>query len=258
VIFWSKRIFGIKLEESQKFLTVKYMLDKLKRLLIAYFDVEMISIKKIILRTPTRRKATCNYSSLMEECDKVFIDRFYKFPVAYKLKFWENHFELTSFDKFPEIKGHILDFGCGTGHLDILLAQKGLIITGLDASPIAIEIANHLKSKTRKEVSCRLEFIEGEIPSPNLFNFQFDSVWSTQVFEHISNPKEIIDGVKQFVKKGAFYLMCVPLGYAYDDPGHINHFNSGENFVDFISPYISVIRVEVDNANNVIRCLCKF
>lgn len=234
------------------------MIDQIRKKIASYFDKESIAIKKIILSIPKERIAKGTYSALMAECDKVFIERLNTYPIALKLNFWEKHFELESFKYFPEINGHILDFGCGSGHLDILLATQGMTITGIDASPIAIAIANYNKNKVVKEVSKRLQFIEIDITQPNTQNLKFDSVWSTQVFEHISHPKEIIAGIRQYVNEGALYLICVPLGNAYDDPGHINHFYSEKEFYDFLSPYISVKKIIVDHTNNVIRALCQF
>lgn len=234
------------------------MINRIRNLFNAHFDEEMISVRNIILETPRKRIAAGTYSELMAECDKIFIERLAKYPNALKLEFWKTHFELVSFNNFPEINGHLLDFGCGSGHLDLLLAQRGMTITGIDASPIAIKIANYYKYRANEEVSSRLQFIENDITKTNTQNLKFDSVWSTQVFEHLSNPKEIIAGVKQYVKDDAYYLICVPLGNAYEDPGHINHFYSEKEFFDFLSPCISIRKIIIDQANSVIRSLCQF
>lgn len=218
----------------------------------------MISVKRIILNTPRDRTAKGIYTEMMADCDQVFIERLNTYPIALKSDFWKKHFELESFTSFPEINGHILDFGCGSGHLDIILAERGMTITGIDASPIAINIANYNKKKASKEVCHRLNFIEKDITKLNIENTKFDNVWSTQVFEHLSNPKEIILGIRQYVKEGAFFLICVPFGNAYDDPGHINHFYSENELYNFLSPHISVKRIIIDYKNDVIRALCQF
>jgi 2-polyprenyl-3-methyl-5-hydroxy-6-metoxy-1,4-benzoquinol methylase len=236
---------------------------KVLRKIINYFpqflnDEEFTSVKKIVNETPLKKISEGSYTELMAECDSVFTDRLKRYPIALKLDFWKNHFELESLKHYPEINGHVLDFGCGSGHLDIFLAQKGWTITGIDASPIGIAIANYNKERLLPDISSRLEFLEIDITKPNLTNLKFDSVWSTQVFEHLSNPKEIIDGVKQYVKDGAFFLICVPFNNAYPDPGHVNLFYSEKDFEDFLSPFLKIIRINIDYKFSVIRALCQF
>jgi SAM-dependent methyltransferase len=242
------------------------MIDLARRIIkkiINYFfaapmDEEMRTIKKIILETPIKKASEGSYTELMAECDQVFTDRLKRYPIALKLDFWKNHFEIESLKHYPEIDGHLLDFGCGSGHLDIILAQKGWTITGIDASPIGIAIANYNKDRLPTNVSTRLEFLEIDITKPNLSNLKFDSVWSTQVFEHLSNPKEIIEGVKQYVKDGAYFLICVPFNNAYPDPGHINIFYSEKDIENFLMPFITIINITIDYKYSVIRALCQF
>jgi len=68
-------------------------------------------------------------------------------------KFWDKHFEWNDLvNDFPEINGHILDFGCGSGHSDILMAEKGHKVHGIDISETGIAIAKHLRSLQPKKV----------------------------------------------------------------------------------------------------------
>ena len=230
----------------------------LKKRIRVFLDFEFRDVSNIIQRTPPSLIKKNKYNALMKECDTVFIERLKYNKTALKLDYWKSHFELHGFENFPEIHGHLLDFGCGSGHLDILLARRGIKITGIDASPIAIRICEYLKNKETKEIASRLNFYEIDITQKKILNIPVDSVWSTQVFEHIENPKPIIDGIRQYVKKGTYFLICVPYGDAYDDPGHCNHFYSDKELENFLSSHINVRRVVVDYEFNVIRALCQF
>ncbi len=234
------------------------MLELLPKALSEYFDLEMKQVASIINKTPNELIENGEYNDLMKECDSVFIDRLKFNKSALKLNFWKTHFELDGFNHFPEITGHVLDFGCGSGHLDIFLARRGMRITGIDASPIAIKICEFLKRRESKLVASRLNFLHLDITEANVKRLAFDNVWSTQVFEHITDPAPIIKGVSQFVKKDAYFLICVPFGHAYDDPGHCNYFFSAMDLENFLSPHIRVIKVKVDIQFNVIRALCQF
>ena len=50
-------------------------------------------------------------------------------------------------DRFPT-EGAALELACGTGQASVWLAQRGMIVTGLDVSPVAIERAVALAAES--------------------------------------------------------------------------------------------------------------
>ncbi|MNP21750.1 Ubiquinone biosynthesis O-methyltransferase [compost metagenome] len=173
------------------------------------------------------------------------------------MSFWENHFELSCFDKYPEISGKILDFGCGSGNLDIYLARKGMFIHGIDLSEIGINIANYYKHKEVDEVKKRLCFTLNDV-TKDVPKDLYDSAWSTNVFEHILYPGPIFEGLRKWIKPGGYILISVPLGYAYNDSNHVHHFMNNDELKVHLEKYIDVIKVDSDLNNKVIRALCRF
>ena len=92
---------------------------------LIYLDRELYQIKKIIDSHKKERGHKKNKTKHVEkECDFLFERRFNIFPISFKKSFWKNHFELSSLNEYPEIGGHILDFGCGTGYLDYFLVKR--------------------------------------------------------------------------------------------------------------------------------------
>lgn len=275
-------IFGVdKIEELSK-LIVKYTQDE-ERLKnnceeiqkFAYSNFNWIDICNKIYNYINDK----NYSIINENCtnkefkevrriiesgasknninDRGFIDRLKYNPEALKMSFWENHFELSSFDKYPEISGKILDFGCGSGNLDIYLARKGMFIHGIDLSEIGINIANYYKHKEVDEVKKRLCFTLNDI-TKDVPKDLYDSAWSTNVFEHILYPGPIFEGLRKWIKPGGYILISVPLGYAYNDSNHVHHFMNNDELKVHLEKYIDVIKVDSDLSNKVIRALCRF
>lgn len=59
-------------------------------------------------------------------CDEVFLRRLVMNPLSLMTSFWKNHFEWKEVAAWKELPNRILDFGCGTGHSDIMLAREGV------------------------------------------------------------------------------------------------------------------------------------
>ncbi|QEK12494.1 methyltransferase domain-containing protein [Crassaminicella thermophila] len=219
-----------------------------KQNVLSQDDIQFNKVKEIIL----------NGLKSNNPYDQVFINRLYYNSEALKLSFWKNHFELEALNYYKEINGKILDFGCGSGHLDIYAARLGKTIHGIDLSPIAIEIANYLKSCEPTSIQKNLTFSLEDVMQEAQTNIKYDSVWASHVFEHIKKPKKIIIGLRKKVKEKAFMLVSVPLGYAYDDPDHVNHFMNEIELKRYFEKFIAVIRMDTDYKNKVIHALLRF
>lgn len=189
--------------------------------------------------------------------ESVFSKRLEVIPFALKLSYWENHFEWKSIFSYPEITGRILDFGCGSGHADIFLARNGRVVYGIDVDPVGIQIANFMKSRERKSVRSKLLFEVKDVTN-DICSHPCDSVWASHVFEHIRDHESIFTGLGRWVEKGAPILLSVPLGFAYDDPDHVYHWNDEREFKNHFNQYIDIIRMETSHDHKVLRALGRF
>lgn len=227
----------------------------IKNRILVLTDPELRQIAKIIKETHARKEQR---DSISLECDKVFLERLHVNPRALKMDFWENHFEIDSIRRITEIAGRVLDFGCGSGHLDVLLARRGLVVHGIDLSPIGIKIATYIRERETEDVKKLVTFSVTDVTSQKPSGELFDSAWSAHVFEHMTNPGPVFTGLQNWVKPGGHLLISVPLGKAYDDPGHVNHFYSAHELFQFLNPHIKVIKTEENHEFHVIRALCIF
>lgn len=227
----------------------------IKNWLLVRTDPELRDIVKIIKET-SRHNDQRDLISI--ECDKVFQERLKVNPRALKMDFWEQHFELDSIRCFEEITGRVLDFGCGSGHLDVLLARRGMTVHGIDLSPIGINIANKLREREAQDIQNLVSFAVADVISQKPSGELFDSAWSAHVIEHIVDPAPVLKGLQNWVKPGGHLLISVPLGNAYDDPGHVNHFFSAHDLFEFLNPHIKVIKLVENHEFFVIRALCVF
>ena len=100
----------------------------------------------------------------------------------------------------PQLQGDMLDFGCGAKPYALLFAHCKSY-TGLD-----VEKSGHSHEKETIDV-----FYDGKnIPfSDN----HFDSVLSSEVFEHIFNLEEMLKEINRVMKPGAKLLITCPFAW---------------------------------------------
>jgi SAM-dependent methyltransferase len=224
----------------------------LRNLGLRLLSPEVRAVARIIRHPDPHR------TQVQAECDSVFTERLRRNTSALRMRFWEDHFEWKDLlGLYPEIDGHMLDFGCGSGHSDVLLARRGRRVYGVDLSPIAIRIAEYYRAREPARVQENLEFEVRDITTPNDLGIRFDSAWSSHVFEHIAEPGPVLRGLEQYLEPGAPLLISVPFRHAYDDPGHVNHFYSPDDLRRFLDPHITVERVDLREEHQVLRALCR-
>lgn len=98
---------------------------------------------------------------------EVFKDYAYYYNVCYRDKDYKMEAEQVSslLKKYGKDIKSIINFGCGTGRHDIELSQLGYQCTGIDMSPMMIEIAKENLSKVRAEIDFSVEDIRTFQPS---------------------------------------------------------------------------------------------
>jgi SAM-dependent methyltransferase len=100
----------------------------------------------------------------------------------------------------PQLDGRLLDFGCGSKPYQSLFTNSSEYI-GLD-----YEGEGH--SHVNEDVDV---FYDGKIiPFADEF---FDSVFSSEVFEHVFNLEEVIPEIKRVMKKGGKLLATCPFAW---------------------------------------------
>lgn len=227
---------------------------------LCHFDNEIRSAKLIIEKT-ARKNGLYNLDpSTDHRGNWVFLDRIKTNPRAFRLSYWDEY-EIDQLHQYPQLTGNILDFGCGSGHLDVLLARRGKRVIGLDTSEIGINLAHYLRNTQPINVRNSLSFVHGDITTATtqalLHKMSISAIWSTHVFEHIRDPSNIFLGIRQSVPKNTPILIVVPLGYAYDDPDHVHHWHSEDELNNFLSHFITTEDIRRDDRINVLRALCR-
>ncbi|MBI2654750.1 class I SAM-dependent methyltransferase [Candidatus Woesearchaeota archaeon] len=135
--------------------------------------------------------------------------RFEKFFVnSWLINFIYKHTRYNSFLNFisKDIKGKLLEIGCGIGRTSHSLAEKykNASITAIDYDKDQIEIAN----KNKK--SLKIEFMQADATKLRFKPASFDYAIETNVLHHIKNYGDAIKETRRVLKKnGYFYLMDI-------------------------------------------------
>ncbi len=78
--------------------------------------------------------------------------------------------------------GRVLEYGCGPGSMAFDLARQGSIVTGIDISNVAIELA---RSKARTEAIKDLEFLEMNAEELTFEDHYFDVICGSAILHHL-------------------------------------------------------------------------
>src|SRR5512137_461066 len=70
----------------------------------------------------------------------------------------EGDFALNPFEQaaLPQLRGRVLDFGCGLGNLALAAARAGCSVLALDASEVAIAHLSQVAAAERLDIDARV------------------------------------------------------------------------------------------------------
>ena len=96
-----------------------------------------------------------------------------------------------------------LDVGCGGGILSERLNRLGAIVTGIDASARAIEVAKEHSLKSRLEIDYKC-ITTSELLKSN--KNKFDIVIASEVIEHVIDRKIFLSDISKLCRKGGLII----------------------------------------------------
>lgn len=108
---------------------------------------------------------------------------------------------MSEFTRLLQGNERILDAGCGPGRDVIYLAQQGFSVTGIDASPIAIALAQE-KTKNLEEA----RFVIGEIEWAPFGDWSFDAAYSGYTMRGKTIPRQAQELSRVIKPKGILFV----------------------------------------------------
>lgn len=88
----------------------------------------------------------------------------------------------------PSTSGAVLDIGCGTGSLSLVLAKLGFTVTGIDLSPAMLE-----QAKTKAlAAGCAIEFHAMDASFPQLPPQHYDAILCRHLLWALPDPDQVL------------------------------------------------------------------
>ena len=107
---------------------------------------------------------------------------------------------------------NVLDVGCSEGILEVLLAGRGLEVTGVEVNPDSLEFARALLAKEPDEVRARVRLIHGDFIEDRPVAGLFDTVVLGEILEHLDAPGTLLDRSLERLRPGGRIVITTPFG----------------------------------------------
>lgn len=172
----------------------KNIYDEFKQINETNKDFINISIDKV---AEFWNQRPCN----IKHSSKLIGTKDYFDEVEQKKYFVEPH--VPEFADFNNWKGkRVLEIGCGIGTESINFVKAGAILSAIELSKESLD----LTKERFKVFGLNANLYQGNAENletilPEKDRNSFDLVWSFGVIHHTPNPKNIIEGIKKFIKK---------------------------------------------------------
>ena len=106
----------------------------------------------------------------------------------------------------------ILDVGCSQGITSILSGRKGKYVFGLDIESDSIAFANEVLKKENDLVQNLVKFEVGDFLQYDFGTQQYDSIFMTEILEHIVDIMPFIEKAQMLLVKNGTLVVTVPFG----------------------------------------------
>ena len=103
----------------------------------------------------------------------------------------------------PPGQGAILDVGCGTGSLSLLLADQGHLVTGIDFSPAMIAVTQGKAA----DAGIEADFIVGDATTPDIPEASLDAIICRQTLWALPDRHAALANWARLLREGGVLIL---------------------------------------------------
>ncbi len=140
---------------------------------------------------------------------------------------------------------NVLDVGCSEGILEVLLARRGLDVTGVEVNADALKFARELLSKEPDEVQAHTRLIHGDFIHDRPVTGLFDTVVLGEIIEHFDDPAPLLDRSLEYLEAAGQVVITTPFGLLPHEDHHQTFCLT--NLIDLLKPRLSLEHLSVED-----------
>ena len=140
---------------------------------------------------------------------------------------------------------NVLDVGCSEGILEVLLARRGLGVTGVEVNPDALDFARALLAKETDDVQARARLIHGDFIEERPVTGLFDTVILGEILEHLDNPGALLDRSLEHLRPEGRIVITTPFGLLPHEDHHQTFCLT--DVIDLLKPRLGLEHMSVED-----------
>ena len=145
-----------------------------------------------------------------------------------------------------EVRGpRVLDVGCSEGILEVLLARRGVDVTGVEVNPDALEFARELLSKEPNEVRSHARLIHGDFMEERPVTGLFDTAILGEILEHLDDPAILLERSLEHLRPGGRVVITTPFGLHPHEDHHQTFCLT--DVIDLLKPRLGLEHMSVED-----------
>ena len=139
----------------------------------------------------------------------------------------------------------VLDVGCSEGILEVLLARRGVDVTGVEVNPDALEFARELLSKEPNEVRSHARLIHGDFMEERPVTGLFDTAILGEILEHLDDPAILLERSLEHLRPGGRVVITTPFGLHPHEDHHQTFCLT--DVIDLLKPRLGLEHMSVED-----------
>ncbi len=139
----------------------------------------------------------------------------------------------------------VLDVGCGEGILPLLLARRGITVTGVDVDPDALDFARKLLAREPDEVRGRVELVQWDFLQTPPAAGLFDTVLMGEMLDCVEDPGAMLDRGVEHLGPGGRIVVTAPFGADPREPERRTF--SLMDMIDLLKPRLGLDMLTVED-----------